>query len=192
MFTRRLPFLQHLMNGLLYCRRAFHLSYPFAKSSSYFVSRCRRWATTARRTTSSSNALAEADRPTRPLYLRQACSAISRSLPAGQPGKSSLTRAANWSHIPSVQFLSAGGLPLPATLPDVLVGQTLLFRFLQRLRFNQQSLPFISLSSSTPFQYNSRKGSNVCGRVWSKPHCQKGGKEDGPNRRTTNIGHPYP
>src|SRR5512139_1532991 len=68
-------------------------------------------------------------------------------------------------HIPSVQFLSASGLPLPTTLPDVLVGQTLLFRFLQRLRFNQQPLPFIALSSATPFQHNCRNGRIFAGAL---------------------------
>lgn len=66
-------------------------------------------------------------------------------------------------HIETVQFFSANRLPLPATLPDVLVGQTFLFRFLQGLRFNQQSLPFISLSSATPFQHHCRKGRMFAG-----------------------------
>jgi len=66
-------------------------------------------------------------------------------------------------HIPTVQSLSASGLSLPAALSDVVVGQTLLFRFLQRLRFNQQSLPFISLSSATPLKHNGRKGRMLAG-----------------------------
>ena len=40
--------------------------------------------------------LAAADRPTRPLDLRQACAAMSRALPVAHSGNSALTRAANW------------------------------------------------------------------------------------------------
>jgi hypothetical protein len=52
---------------------------------------------TASRTASSSRLFAAAERPTRPEYLRQACSAMAVSLCGGHWGKSSRTRAAKRS-----------------------------------------------------------------------------------------------
>src|SRR5258705_8292547 len=49
------------------------------------------WANTASFTTSSSRFFAAAELPTRPLYFRQACSAIACSLPFGQLGNNPIT-----------------------------------------------------------------------------------------------------
>jgi len=65
--------------------------------------------------------------------------------------------------VATIRFFSASRLPLPAALPDLLVCQTLLFRFLQRLRFNQQALPFIALSGAAPHQHNGSKGRMLAG-----------------------------
>ena len=66
-------------------------------------------------------------------------------------------------HIPAVQFLSASGLSLSSQLPDILVGKTLFLRLLQSLRFDEQSLAFISFPSTAPLQYNRRKSGVLAG-----------------------------
>jgi hypothetical protein len=60
-------------------------------------------------------------------------------------------------YIPTVQFVPASGRSLSSQLPDIRVGQALFFRPLQSLSFDEQSLAFISLSSTTPLQHNRRK-----------------------------------
>ena len=66
--------------------RASCRSSPRPKSSSYWVSVWRTCAVTAKRIASESNAFALAERPTRPLYFRQACSAILAARNLGQRG----------------------------------------------------------------------------------------------------------
>ena len=77
--------------------RASNLSHPFARRKSYFVSACRMCAITANWIACLSKDLAAAERPTRPLYFRQACSAMLNSLPGGHPGKRLRTCRANRS-----------------------------------------------------------------------------------------------
>ena len=79
------------------CALASYRSWPVSSSSSYLVKSCRTAAATASRIAPGSKRFAAADRPTRPLHLRQSCSAMVRASSGGHPGKSSRILAAKAS-----------------------------------------------------------------------------------------------
>jgi hypothetical protein len=59
-------------------------------------------------------------------------------------------------HIFTIQFRPSFRLTFSPPNSGLAVGQTLLFCLFQGLFFNQQTLPLIAFSSTTPLQNNSR------------------------------------
>ena len=59
-------------------------------------------------------------------------------------------------------------LSLPAAGSDLTIGQTFLLRFFQTLLFNQQPLPFITLTRLAPLQHY--RGQR---RILARPPCQR-------------------
>ena len=160
----------------LTCALACCLSQPPTSNASYSVSACRTCATTARRTACSSRSFAAALRPTRPLYLRQACSAICVSRPCGQPRIEFPDSFGKPNDVLVIQLgpaLSGAGAP---RLPGRGVRRALLLCLLEGVLLDQQPLAFVSLARPTPFQDHRREPGVLAGAT--RQGRVTGGEED--------------